>query len=712
MPTMRELQGKQDFRSEAVSPTGIQSASVAPVQTQATKQIDLMAKDIENLMGGASKVVKSVVQTSEYADKVRAGDTYNNFVKGMHEIDSFYQDKMDQGQALTVQDYKDKKDWQESFMVDITSNGIQEGDESNLIFKEGFLKPANEYLFKTSAKDTAKQFQRGKLEKQARDFDEADSLKQDNRVGNIQTKIDEGKILGIPNYGKQLYSKVATSTIENWTGTNDNDIVDAISTGTEDLLLDKYFGNYLKYDKDGNMVSTDARIDDTASTRMKNSFNNRISGVKKSLAKKSAKLNDNLSIAESNMDINNMSSTDADIVVNRALNTVVGLMKTQGDKDWSSEYDTVTNMSIKAEKIGMLESIKASIDTGDANLSEVLSTNYKFDVELRQIAEGVPKVKATVTLDKDVIVGYINAKNDELYSNTINSPFIPNESSTFGANIATLKGSGLPSSTAKKIELNEDQFYNNGFSAAKTTDEFMNAFTVNSSYENTGEPNNITIFNNDGTKIMGSYYQDLKAQQEKDDTITDEYVLGRLKQRAYGLSAEKRTANHEERLAKSIGYTDEEFDDYVSGYITGETQPVSGAIGVLVQLSSGKQPRTIDEFQDFAKSKTMEIDPAGANIWGDSLTMINPTPKTSSSDVRTNLKKLLSDDLSKFKGVDVEDIDDIVDEGDAFRIYQYVGIRGQVQTVVNYYDGDVLARSALYSADELSTGIRENKLGN
>jgi len=710
MPTLRELQG-QNFRSEAVSPTGRPTAAVSPVQTQATKEIDLMARDIEKLTVGATNIAKAAIQTSEYADKVRASDTYNNFIKGMHEIDNHFQNKLSGGQALTVQDYKDKKDWQESFFVDITTNGIQEGDETNLIFKESFLRPANEFLFKTSSNDTIKQFERGKLEKKSRDFNEATVLKQDNRVENIQTKIDEANILGIPNYDKQIYGAVATSTIENWTAINNQEIVDAVGNGTENLLLDKYFGNYLKYDKDNNMVSTDMRIDDTASTRMKNSFNNKINGVKKSLAKKTTKLNDNLSIAFSNMDTNTMSSTDATTVVNRALDTVVGLMKVQPDKDFGSEYDIVTKMSMKAEEIRMLESIKASIDSGDADLDQILSTPYKFDVELRQIAKGVPPVKATVNIKTETIVGYINAKNDELYSKIKNSEFSASDSSVFGVNIATIKDSGLPSSTAKKIESNEESFYNNGFSAANTVDEFMNAFTINSSYENQREPNNITIFNDDGTKVIGGYYQQLKAQQKEDDTITDEYILGRLKQRAYGLSAEKRTANHETRLAKSIGYSDEEFDDYVSGYVTGETQPVSGAIGVLVQLSSGKQPRTIAEFQDFAKSKTMEIDPSAVPLWGDSLTMINPTPKTSNNNVRTNLKKLLGEDLAKFAGVETEDIDDIVDEGNTFRVYQYVGIRGQVQTVVNYYDGNVLANSALYSADELSTGIREHKIG-
>jgi len=174
MPTMRELQD-QSFRSETTSPTGTQAASVRATQTQQTNEVDLMARDIETLVGGASKIAKAFVKTSEYADKVRASDTYSNFVKGMHEIDKHYQDKLSEGQALTVRDYKDKKDWQERFLVDMTTSGIQKEDETNLIFKEKFISPARMYVDETSKRDTGKQFvqhQKDVVNKESRVADE------------------------------------------------------------------------------------------------------------------------------------------------------------------------------------------------------------------------------------------------------------------------------------------------------------------------------------------------------------------------------------------------------------------------------------------------------------------------------------------------------------------------------------------------------------
>ena len=257
MPTLRELEA--GGRGEQVGIAGQATPTLAPVTTKQTKQVNLMLQDIQKLTKGATQITQAVAETSEYADKVRANDTYSNYVAGMNQINKFYQDKQDSGQALSVQDYRDKKDWQNGYMQDMLANSIREEDETNMTFREGFIKPATEMLVKQDKVDSEKMFVRMK-----KDWEDDIKSTSETLGGNITADafsqaLESGRILKVNNSTEKLSSEVADAHNANLVAAETDAV---LPTLTIEGLADKHYPKVLSYNKDSGEFSRGKGFED------------------------------------------------------------------------------------------------------------------------------------------------------------------------------------------------------------------------------------------------------------------------------------------------------------------------------------------------------------------------------------------------------------------------------------------------------------------
>ena len=259
MPTLRELEA--GGRREQVGVSIPSAPTITPVQTRAEKQANLMLEDIQKLTKGAAQITQATVEASEYADKVRANDTYSNYVAGMNQINKFYQDKVDGGQALTVQDYRDKKDWQNKYMGDMLANSITPEDETNLTFKEGFIKPATEMLVKQDAVDSNKMFAR-----MQRDWENDTKLTSKSLGKNItpeafQQTLEVGGQLNIRDNNEKFSMEVANAHNSSMVGDEAGALIPI--TGMKELAS-KHYPKILSYNSDTGEFSRGEGFEDVS----------------------------------------------------------------------------------------------------------------------------------------------------------------------------------------------------------------------------------------------------------------------------------------------------------------------------------------------------------------------------------------------------------------------------------------------------------------
>ena len=265
---------------------GVNTPSVAPVQTQQTKEIDTLASDIEKLTGGLQKGNEAIYKASEYATTLAAVDTEYNTKLGFQEIyNQTVGAKLAQGLEPTSEDYKTMIDWRTRYLKDVTQQVASEDDTDNLIYKEKFFKPSYNTLAELNQQDTVR-YQNARMKESIEEFDAI--------VGNIKgttapMTVDSVNIRadllgkkGVGNHLKVAWNSVAKNRVNNFMILNDEAIVKAINNGTLNELAKEYFGEYIYYDKDENLVNHKG-VEDSAAMYMKEAFNSRISQVRRSL---------------------------------------------------------------------------------------------------------------------------------------------------------------------------------------------------------------------------------------------------------------------------------------------------------------------------------------------------------------------------------------------------------------------------------------------
>ena len=260
--------------------------NVGAVQTQSTKEVDLLSKDIEGLIGGAQKANQAVYEASEYATKLAAIDTDYNTQKGFEEIyNQTVGAKLGRGEQPTSEDYKTMIDWRTNFFKDTLTNVAGEDDTSNTIYKEMFYKPSREVLDRYNNKDIATYKTLLTQEKYNASATKTKNAPLTyNNPKNIASEIESLVLSGgdREQASKFVWGNVTTNQIEKIDAIGDELMRAYVGAGKVDELVDTYLGNFLKYE-DGNLPSKEG-VDDASAIRMRDNLNQRISKAQRELA--------------------------------------------------------------------------------------------------------------------------------------------------------------------------------------------------------------------------------------------------------------------------------------------------------------------------------------------------------------------------------------------------------------------------------------------
>lgn len=253
--------------------------SISPVRTEAKKDIDLLSKDIEKLIGGSQQINQSAYQASEYATTLAALDTDYNTKKGFEEIyNQTVGAKLSKGEQPTSSDYKNMIDWRNKYFRDVSSKVLSDDDNQNAIYKEKFYKPSLDALDKANKSDMAMYQNLFKIEKNEEVNKEIADAPMSMTIDAINAKADYLSKVGVKDANKNLWGTRAKSMINSITQIDKNVILNHIKNGTLNELLDKEWNGYIYYDKDNRLVNKDG-IEDGAALALKKAWISKLSGI-------------------------------------------------------------------------------------------------------------------------------------------------------------------------------------------------------------------------------------------------------------------------------------------------------------------------------------------------------------------------------------------------------------------------------------------------
>lgn len=734
----------QGVRRTEQTPTITPSpVNLRTTHVEADKKVSSLESDLKKLGVGLSQTATATHEASIYADKVRSNDAYTNFVAGMQQIDKHYQDKLDKGQALTVSDYKEKKDWQNSFYQDMINNSITEGDETNLIYKETFINPATNMLMKTNKIDTDAQFQVHKRNVIDNVNENIDKMGTNLTTQNVEMHIQSLKAVGIGGARDRVWSEVATSA-NNEFKKKYADGLDSVELqhyldengrltqdGIDRLYTDNY-GNFSKR-KDGTYESVAGDITDEAHISMMKSFNGWIDGYNNALDKATTNNEETITDTTAKVDVSTTSVADVDKAVEESGKQFTQVHHNMTPSKLASLKDTMVKLADKQAEIHLKDSIYNRVmgrgidpDTGlpvpktPVNFDELMAFDWRVEQVERQIAPNVTVTTTAKTLPRAEIEKYLDNRFYKDYQAVIKSGDTE-AAADFGQRLAMLRDSGFKGSSATgAIKNSITGLTNTGGKSSKSIGELVNEVTAVSEFiESSGTPN-ASFLGDKAVRSVASYINYLNTVAETDTKLTEDKILAMTKNYVYGLSRDYEAVKNGSKTMKSLNDITEdenEHDALVSGYVMGETTFAGGVYNILTTLATKEDlaPDSTEKFVDYAKTKTMELDETHFNIFGDSTTIVNPVSDNSRAGqqrVRNNMEKLVRDSLIE-ANVEAEiDIDDITDEENA-RLFQYVDQNGDIMTVLNVYSNGKIILPIVMSPDDLETGVRayKNKTG-
>lgn len=697
---------------------------------QAEKKLSSFEKDLQALNIGTKQAVTEVYQASEWADKVRTNDTYTNYIMGMQNIDKFYSDKMDKGQALTVQDYKDKKDWQNKFYQSMIDQAVAEGDDTNLIFKNGFIDPATEHLMKTNAHDTQAQFVVHRRNTIDNVNEVIDKIGTNMTPDMAELQIQRLKAVGVGHARETVWGEVATSMNNEFykkfkDGLDSPTLQGYLENGvlTQDGIDRLYNDTYGRFSKrtNGQFTSQVGDITDEAHLSMMKSFKGWIDGYQSKLRARTSYGEETISDTISKVDVMNTSVKDMAETAETLAAQYQDVAPHLNPSKLASVQDKMRVFAEKQMEAATLDTIYQQLNVGKdglvSNYDEVISQDWKIDQRERTIAEGITVTTTAKKIPKERIQAYVdNRLYREAQATLLRGD--ANQASLLGKKIAQLQDSGFKgTSIVGLMKDNIVHLTNTGGKTAKSVNELVNEiYSAGTFAKSSGMPN-ASFLGNKAINGVTSFVADLRERAKTDDRLTEDVILARTKMYVYGLARDfenlkggKGTAT----LLKNISggdptQQDEVVSGYVFGGVIGETKFADGVLDTVVTLAASEDVAidNIEKLQDYTKSKAMIIDRSYLPIWGDSISFINPTKsndRRGQKNVRENMQTLVNDALKNANMKTEVDISDLTDEEDV-RLYQYPDVNGDIMTVVNVYSSGKLLLPIMMSPEDLTTGV-------
>jgi len=715
MPTLSELAKTQQTTTVASAQAG-GVGSAGGTSIQPTQQVDKSAalvKDIGKMFGG---LLQEHQEASEYAGKRVGTDNLVEYKKDMSGIAQLY-DRPD----ITSADIAEKDRLEQGVYETYMQKGhFGDNELANQAFRDTYANPAAIDLLKNKESNIA-------LKNKLHTTEELQAIGLEMTLTNgtftdKNVKVWQDRLRAIGQNPQAIWTGVSQGLNSAFTN-KFKDGVDSVEltkyldkgllnqNGIDRLFNDTY-GGFAKR-TNGEFSKVDASITDTAYDAMKKSFNNWIDGYNKEVIGKVKKVK--LTIANTNSNINIMNSTPAQALT---ASTTSGkqlseAMRLQPTKDFSSDVDNLVKLNTKAETIIVFNNAYTNLMSGDKSYSETMEQDYVITTKERQVADNLTITVGGTTLASDDVKKYIDNKLTTDIRATVTSGDM-DASSTLGVNIGLMSTDGYSGGSAlKTVENNITAFNNNGFRTARTTNELIASLHLNQSFIHTYSGNNASWISRRTVEDVATYRNNLLQKAETDPTLTEDVILLKLKQKTYSLSEEYKSRNEGSRKAKLIAATDIVEDDFVGGAVFGETKMGSGSFDTMLALAEtqGKPILSKEDMVEFSKEVTMEVDPSKFPIFGTSVSFINPLKNNTSASqtkVRKNFQRLVDEDLKAFSGRKI-DISDLSDEDD-FKTYQFIGLNGEVQTVVNMYTGRKLVMTNIYTPNEFRTGVREYKI--
>lgn len=716
MPTLSDLAKTQQTTTVAQAPS---KTIGAPTSTtiQPTQQIDKSAalvKDIGKMFGG---ILESHQEASAYAGKRVGTDNLVEYKKQMSGIAQLYAGKAD----LTSADMTEKTRLEQGVYETYMQKGAF-GDNplANQAFKDTYSIPATNDLLKNKESNAA-------LSKKLFTNEEIQAISLEMTLTNgtftdENVKVWQDRLREVGQDPQAIWTGVAQGLNSSFTN-KFKDGVDSVeltlyldegllTQNSIDNLFNDTYGGFAKR-SNGEYSKVDTSITDTAYDAMKKSFNNWVDGYNKEVTGKGKKIK--LTIANTNTNINVMTSTPTQAItaVRTSGKQLSEAMLRQPSEDWSSDIDNLVKLNTKAETIMTFNNAYSNLMSGDKSYSETLEQDYIITTKQRQVAENLTITIGGTTLSKDNLKKYIDNKLTSDIRATVSSGDM-DASSTLGVNIGLMSTDGYSGGSAlKTIDNNVASFNNNGFRTARTSNELVASLHLNQSFINTYSGNNASWISQRTVQDVETYRTNLEQKAETDPTLTDDIILLKLKQKTFSLSEEYKSRNEGSRKAKLLQTTDITEDDLVAGAVFGETALGHGSFDTMLAIAEteGKPILDKDDLVEYSKEKMMEIDPSALPIFGTSTSFVNPLKSNTSgaqNKVRKNFQSLINEDLKIFSGKEIS-VDDLSDE-ENFTTYQFVGLNGEVQTVVNMYKGRKLLMTNIYTPNEFRTGVREYKI--
>lgn len=729
----------QDTRTETVSPTAVSPVNLRTTQQQADKKLTSLEGDLQKLGMGLSQTATATHQASEYADKLRSNDAYANYVVGMKQIDKHYQDKLDRGQALTVQDYKEKKDWQNRFYQDMINTSISEGDDTNLTYKNNFINPATDVLMRTNKADTSAQFEVHKKNVLDGVNDVIDKLGATMTPEMIQTQIGSLKAVGFVGAKDIVNKELAISLNNEWTNLykdgalspNVKKHLDANGMLTQDGMDEMYNEIYGKFSKrkNGTFIEQTADLTPEAHEMMKKSFANMITAINNGADKIKADttIADTKTVVDKNYD--NMSIDDIQGAIDTTTKQLIETRPYRSGIQFNNDMGHIKDMSVKlGEKrvvtgvFNQLMGIKVNPDGTRENVKpstlngvrSTVHTTKADEIYLGALPDGTPITITSASYDMkwNDISSQLDKMLTKEYKNAIKSGNTE-QASTISRRLAELRNEsgGTEFKEANDVISGDiKSFTINGGEAVSSIVELDNKMASSAEYlKATNEA--YTGFMNQRTYNEYTALKESLLKRQEKEGLTDDYVMQQLKTFIRGeqqLNDVKKMKEATDMLGRlNTKYSNDEVqDEIVGGFVHGDTQLAGGVLSLSLDAYNNKvapADRTEDGFIEYARTMNMVLDETVPYVVGSSNAIMNPTPYTTDkakSQIRTNMQKVFDKKLELY-GYKGEAINILDRDDEKFRVSQFKNADGSIITRVKVLSGLNVVQVVDMNPDEI-----------
>jgi hypothetical protein len=735
--------------------TNISGSSAGGAKSNPNQVLDTISSDIAKLTGGAQKVTQAKYEATEFADKMRASDRLQKYNESMVSMNNYYAEREANGHVMTVEDYQNRKDWEEGIYKYYVETGITENDSKSPYFKEMFMKPAYKTLNASKNKlNNGMRVQFG-IENTARRKEEFMNAENMTSVDQADAEVMKESALGNPKAKQVVHADVATAYNATFAGVNPMNI----DLNDIEGELEYHYGGWLKVDSEGNYSKADPRIDDSAYESMLNSWEAGIAQAARAQTQQVEKSNSLVKeyLGDSASISSGMTAYEVKSSIDKGVSEMNRLLKLDPTYAGSSRHQADM---YKLNEANMMYVVKADVEnaykSGDADYLISLATNgkeYTRDVYNVQTGESTTVEE---TIKQEQIKTIISSMALKDYNQIKNNGASQEQAYSYGVKFAKLQASdAVDSKIATSIKSDFNKFGINGLNSASSVEQLTGTINMVAGYFENAEDglvkrnvmdkiNAINTFRIQQEKLL-EVQPDMPANQnmmaDKNKLLSDmKSMTQQLFKREAGTDPYKGIPEAGKQiLIEKFGYErgedgaltidSDKLDSLLSGlYDAGTSADITGTtIPLMFQMLSDDEWKKVEagDMSPF-KGKIVRVDESFSTpFFSTSQVVINPAPELGNSiDVGKSITVLTAKRMKELGYIDAEATKLGKSQKDSFlglrsgsniRITQVENpTTHNVDTIVNVYEKGKMIYSDVYDKEELISarveyGVLENK---